>query len=92
MPATNRDEALLIVLDELQGTTRFDRPTPTSDIKDWFKRIDKDDSDTNAHINRTNLFIANVVNRVNPNATLGRNDLLNGRFSTPNQLVDAIYP
>jgi hypothetical protein len=87
--AKTRDEVMAVVLDELENTG-YDRPKANSNIKDWFSRCEKDDTATDAPLHRVDLFLIELRHRIDLDYTLGKSELLNGDFGTPDELVDKI--
>lgn len=86
---------MAIILDELKKTLYLDPVTnsdanPASDIETWFARIDKADSETNAPIKRLDLFYTNIRLRIPGGYPLSPQDLVDGEFATPQDLLDRI--
>lgn len=84
-----------IILDEVKKTLYIDPetngdPRPDSDIKTWFKRIEKADTETNAPIKRVDLFLINLFDRIPDDFALGKQELLDGKFETPRALLTRI--
>ena len=84
-----------IILDEVKKTLYIDPetngdPRPNSDIKTWFKRIEKADTATSAPIKRVDLFLINLFDRIPDNFALGKQELLDGKFETPRALLRRI--
>jgi alpha-D-ribose 1-methylphosphonate 5-phosphate C-P lyase len=93
--ALTSDQKMLIILDELKKTLYIDPgthgdPTATSDIKTWFKRVDDADTATNAPIRRVDLFYINIRHRIPGDYPLSPQDLVDGDFATPQELLDRI--
>jgi hypothetical protein len=84
--ANTYDEIMVVVLDELTDMG-YDRPRADSDITDWFKRCEKDDTATNAPLHRVDKFLIDLRHRVELDYTLGEAELLNGTYKTPDELV-----
>jgi hypothetical protein len=89
------DDKMAIILDELKKTLFIDpeangNPRPNSDIKTWFKRIEKADTATNAPIKRVDLFLINLFDRIPDDFALGKQELLDGKFKTPRALLRRI--
>lgn len=90
------DQKMFIILDELKKTLYIDPvthgdPTPASDIKTWFKRVDDADAATNAPIKRVDLFIINLFHRIPDDFALGKEELLAGKkFKTPADILKRI--
>jgi hypothetical protein len=87
--AKTYDDIMAVVLDEL-ANMGYDRPKADSDISDWFSRCDKDDTATNAPLHRVDLFLIELRHRIDLNYTLGKSELINGDFATPDELVKKI--
>jgi hypothetical protein len=87
--AQTYEEVMAVVLDEL-ANMGYDRPQPDSDIGDWFSRCEKDDTATNAPLHRVDLFLIELRHRIDLNYTLGKSELINGDFATPDELVSKI--
>lgn len=88
-------EKMDIILDELKKTLYIDPVTnsdanPASDIKTWFKRIDKADTDTHAVVQRLDRFYINIRARIPGNYPLSPQELVDGDFATPQELLDRI--
>lgn len=88
-------EKMAIILEELKKTLYLDPvtngdATPTSDITTWFARIDKADTETHAPIKRLDLFYANIRARIPGDYPLSPQDLVDGEFATPQDLLDRI--
>ena len=88
MAANSRAEVEMIVLNRLAQLTQYSNPKPTSEIKDWFKKVEKHDTDTGAPVHRTDLFVYYTLQDVGGTATLGAAQLIGGKFKTVKQLVD----
>jgi len=89
------DQKMFIILDELKKTLFIDPrthgdPKPDSDIKTWFKRVKKADDNTNAPIKRLDLFYINVRHRIPGDYPLSPQDLVDGLFPTPQDLLNRI--
>ena len=90
------DQKMFIILDELKKTLYIDPithgdPTPDSDIKTWFKRVDDADTATGAPIKRVDLFIINLFHRIPDDFALGKDELLAGKkFKTPRDILNRI--
>jgi hypothetical protein len=88
-------EKMAIILDELKKTLYIDpatdgEATPSSDIETWFKRIDEADTATNAPIKRVDLFYLNIRARIPGDYPLSPQELVDGTFATPQDLLDRI--
>jgi hypothetical protein len=89
------DQKMFIILDELKKTlyidpTTYGDPTESSDIETWFKRVDAADTATNAPIKRVDLFLINLFHRIPDDFALGKQELLDGEFKTPQQILNRI--
>ena len=94
MPLSS-DDKMLVILDELKKTLFLDPrthgdPKPDSDIKTWFKRVDAADTTTQAPIKRLDRFYINVRQRIPGDYALSPQDLVDGEFATPQELLDRI--
>ncbi|MEY2518364.1 MAG: hypothetical protein QOF24_123 [Verrucomicrobiota bacterium] len=86
---------MAIILDELKKTLYIDPvtsgdPNPNSDITTWFKRINDADTATNAPIKRLDLFYINIRERIPGDYALSPQELVDGEFATPQELLDRI--
>jgi hypothetical protein len=93
--ALTSDQKMFIILDELKKTLYIDPvthgdPTPSSDIKTWFKRVSDADDATNAPIRRLDLFYIDIRHRIPGDYPLSPQDLMDGDFDTPQDLLDNI--
>lgn len=89
------DQKMFIILDELKKTLYIDPvthgdPRPESDINTWFKRVDAADTATNAPIKRVELFYINIRHRIPGDYPLSPQDLVDGLFETPEDLLAQI--
>jgi hypothetical protein len=89
------DQKMFIILDELKKTLYIDPvthgdPTESSDIETWFKRVDAADTATNAPIKRVDLFYINIRHRIPRDYPLSPQDLVDGRFKTPQEILNRI--
>jgi hypothetical protein len=94
MPLTSENK-MMIILDELKKTLFIDPithgdPRSNSDITTWFKRVDEADTATNAPIKRVDLFYINIRHRIPGDYPLSPQDLVDGDFTTPQDLLDFI--
>ncbi|PZR73977.1 MAG: hypothetical protein DLM73_09300 [Chthoniobacterales bacterium] len=88
-------QKMRIILDELKKTLFIDPetdgdPTPESDITTWFQRIDDADNATNAPIKRLDLFYMDIRARIPGDYPLSPQDLVDGEFATPQDLLDRV--
>lgn len=86
---------MAIILNEIKKTLYIDPvthgdPNPGSDIETWFKRIDADDTATNAPVKRLDLFYMNIRRRIPGDYPLSPQELVDGAFATPQDLLDRI--
>ena len=90
------EQKMFIILDELRKTTLYidpithGDPSPSSNIKNWFKKVDAADTKTHAPIKRVDLFIINLFHRIPDDFSLGKQELLDGEFETPAQILNRI--